>query len=102
MAPRASKKASAPAPVKDEQVAPPKSKRKILSPAERVAKLEADLAAAREKAAEKDTKSIDRLLAERSKHGVKAAELVAKVADINEQLQLLGYEEPDDSDGSES
>lgn len=66
--------------------------RKMLTPAERVAKLEADLKAAREAAAAKDAKKIDALKEKRGVLVQKVNEAQAKVRAIDEELQLLGYE----------
>ena len=72
----------------------PKRTRVVLSPAEKIAKLEADLEAARTSQHEAEQKQIDKLLERRSKLVDRIAELDVKVSDLNEQLQLLGYDEP--------
>lgn len=82
---QATKKAAA-APQGDK----PKRTRTVLSPAERIAKLEADLAAARARVEQKDVKAASKLKADKAKLVGKRDELDKKIADIDEQLQLLG------------
>jgi chromosome segregation ATPase len=83
----AAKKAAAPTEEK------PKRTRVVLSPAEKIAKLEADLEAARESQHEAEKKQIDKLLDRRSKLAEQISERESKVTDLDEQLQLLGYDE---------
>jgi len=85
---------------KDEATQTPAAKqtRKMLTPEERIKKLEADLEAARAKAAEKDAKRIDKLKEQRGVAVQKVNEAQAKLTAIDEELQLLGYEvKPDDT-----
>lgn len=70
--------------------------RRVLTPQERIAKLEADLKAAREKAAAKDQKKIDALKEKRGVQVQKVNEAQAKLTAIDEELQLLGYTVTDD------
>jgi seryl-tRNA synthetase len=79
------KKAASPA------VAGDKPKRRVLTSAERIAKLEADLAAARERAAAGDKKKIDKLLAQRAKLIAKVEGLTKSIDELTEQLNLLGH-----------
>lgn len=73
-----------------------KKERVVLTPAERVAKLERELEAARAKAAAKDTKAADKLLERRATLVKQIDERQVKVDDIDEQLQLLGVD-PDEA-----
>lgn len=73
----------------------PKKERKMLTPAERVAKLEAELAAAREKARGRDLQQINKLLDQRKKLVDKVTVAQAKVVAIDEELQLLGFSAED-------
>lgn len=78
------------APADDSTTTEDKPKRKVLTAAERVAKLEAQLAAAREKAAEKDGKRIASLKTKRSKLAERRDALSKQISEIDEELQLLG------------
>ena len=62
------------------------TKRKMLTPAEKVAKLEADLAAAREKAEAQANKKFTQLREQRAKLVEKRDALNSKIAEIDEQL----------------
>lgn len=72
-------------PAKDEAPASDKPKRKLLTPEEKVAKLERDLAEARAKASEKDRKRFAEV-------ADKISKLEAKRAEINLQLDGLAGE----------
>ena len=65
-------------------------KRKMLTPEERVAKLEAELAAARERADKKANKERDTLVEKRNKLGQKRDALDAQIAQIEQQLDAIG------------
>ena len=99
----------------------PKRTRTTLSPDEKVAKLEADLAAAREKAAEKKAKKHDELVEKRDKLQAKVDEQRKQIAELDEEIERTGPsgdpivpiddggalsqvsgEEPADEDDSES
>ena len=69
-----------------------KPTRKMLTPEERIKKLEADLEAARKKAAEKDAKKIDALKDKRGIQVQRVNEAQAKLKEIDDELQLLGYD----------
>lgn len=74
--------------------AKPEGEKKVrvqLTPEQRIAKLEADLAAAREKAQAKNQKRIDVLLEQRAKLEAKHLDLNAKVDAIEAELTSLGY-----------
>lgn len=64
-----------------------KPKRKTLTAAERIAKLEADLKAAREKAHDKDRKVVERATAELKKLTAKRNELDTKIKDIESEIK---------------
>ena len=79
------------APQKDtEAKTPAKAKRKMPTEAERIANLEAQLAAAKEKAAAKNQKRIDALKDKRTKLTDQIGELQSKVRDVNAELKELG------------
>lgn len=78
------------APADDSTTTEDKPKRKVLTAAERVAKLEAQLEAAREKAAAKDTKRIGTLTSRRDKLVERRNALDVQINEITEELQLLG------------
>lgn len=78
------KKATPKAPAKE------KSTRKMLTPAERVAKIEADLAAARAKLTEKSDKERAALTDKRDKLVVKRDALNAEINEANQRLEELG------------
>jgi hypothetical protein len=78
-------KAPAPAPAKAEK------KRTVLTDEQRVAKLEAELAAARKKAEERNTKARNTAWAQRVK-------LVAKRDALNEQIAAIDAEYPQPQD----
>lgn len=81
-------KIKVPTPVKEK--APAKAKRTQLTAAERVAKLEADLDAARAKATEAATKQSDVLKEQRAKLVGQIADRQKKVNAIDAQLNELG------------
>lgn len=66
-----------------------KPKRKQLTAAERVAKLEAELAAARERAEKKANKQRDELVAKRNSLGEKRDKLDQQIQEIERQLESL-------------
>lgn len=70
-------------------------KRTVLTPQQKIEKLERELEAVRAKAAEKDSKVSGKLLSQRAKLVAQIDERQAKVDDIDEQLQLLGVEPTD-------
>lgn len=72
-----------------------KPKRKNLTPAERIAKAEAELAEIRRKAEEAANKKANVLREQRSKLVTKVAELEGKIAEINGELNQLGVVEGD-------
>ena len=78
-------KAAAPAEAKSE-------KRKMLTPEQKVAKLEAELKAAREKAAAKANAEITQLKERRSALVDQISERQAKVRDIDARLKELGVD----------
>jgi len=92
----AAKKAAAAAPEEK-----PKRTRVVLSPAEKIAKIERDLEAARQAQHDQEQKLIDKLLEKRTKLVDQIGEREAKVVDLNEQLQLLGYDD-DQADTGET
>ena len=67
-----------------------KAKRVVLSPAQRVAKLEADLAAAKAKAEAQQTKAADKLLEKRSALTTKVNDLLNKIEAIDTELATYG------------
>ena len=67
------------------------SKRKMLTPAERIAKAEADLARLREAAEAKGKKRISALLDQRAVHVKHIDERTDKVKAIDLELDSLGY-----------
>jgi predicted nucleic acid-binding Zn-ribbon protein len=67
-------------------------KRKVLTAEERVAKLEAELAAARKKAEAKANKAIDELQAKRKTLVEQIEERQTKVRAIDTQLEALGVD----------
>lgn len=69
-----------------------KPKRKMLTPSERVAKLEADLEAARKKAEQKNEAVADKLKTKRSTVVQRIEAEQAKLAKIDAELTALGYE----------
>jgi predicted nucleic acid-binding Zn-ribbon protein len=74
-------------PKKDEA---PKAKRTVLSPEDKIAKLEADLAAARQKAQDKRDKVVADKQAEKDKLTAKVDELRLKISEIDAELERLG------------
>lgn len=68
----------------------PKATRKMLTPQERVAKIEADLAAARAKLTEKSDKERSVLTDKRDKLVVKRDALNAEINEANQRLEELG------------
>lgn len=70
-----------------------KPKRTVLTPAERIAKAEAELARVREKEQAKINKAAERMVAERAKHLAKINELTDKVNKIDAELERIGYSE---------
>lgn len=68
-----------------------KPKRRNLTPAERIAKMEAELAATREKAEAANRKKAEALVEKRNALTAKVAELKAKVDEINLELDSLGH-----------
>lgn len=90
-----------------------KPKRKQLTADERIAKIEAELEAAKTKAAAKVEKEINELLGQRTAKMGKLNELTLQVNELTAQLQAKGYTgdtapaevtqpegtEPDDSEG---
>lgn len=71
-----------------------KVKRTVLTPEERVAKLEAELAAAKAKAEARANKEANDLLERRQKVSIQINKLTAKIDDIDTQLSRLGYDVP--------
>lgn len=67
-----------------------KPKRTRLTEAERIAKLEAELKAARDKAAAKERKQVAALQEQRTKLIAKAKEIEAKVTALEDQINELG------------
>jgi multidrug efflux pump subunit AcrA (membrane-fusion protein) len=67
----------------------PKAKRTVLSPEDKIAKLEADLAAARQKAQDKRDKVVSDKREERAKLQAKADELRLKISEIDAELERL-------------
>lgn len=68
------------------------TKRRVKTPAERVAEAEAALAKAKEAAEAKTNKAISRLLDQRAKHVEVITERTDKVEAIDTELEALGYE----------
>jgi hypothetical protein len=75
-----------------EAAAPAEPKRKMLTPAERVAKLEADLAAAKKAAEAKANKQVGELKTKRQALVDQVSERQAKIRDIDAQLKELGVD----------
>lgn len=75
-----------------------KPKRRNLTPAERIAKMEAELAATREKAEAANKKKVDALLEKRNGFTAKIAEIQTKVHEVNTELASLGYTGPTEVD----
>lgn len=71
-----------------------KVKRTVLTPEQRVAKLEAELAAAKAKAEARANKEANILLDRRASLMTRANEIAAKINDIDTQLSRLGYDVP--------
>lgn len=71
-----------------------KAKRITLTPEQRVAKLEAELAAAKQKAEQRANKEANTLLDRRASLMKRANEITAKIDDIDTQLSRLGYDVP--------
>lgn len=69
----------------------PKAKRTVLTPEQRIAKMEAELEAAREKAAAKSQKIVDTKLAERNKLDERIKDLQDKRDAITAELVANGY-----------
>ena len=67
----------------------PEPKRRMLTPEERVARLEAELKAAREKAAAKSRKQADQLKEQRTKLVARRNEISDKIQAIDAQLAEL-------------
>ncbi len=72
--------------------------RKVLTPAERIAKAEADLEALRAKAAEKATKQGKALEEKRAALVKQIADRQAKVDEIDQQLEGLGLKPSEPAD----
>lgn len=70
----------------DKSSSTPKAKRKMPTPAERIAKAEADLKALREKAHEKDAKLVKSLTDKRDALEKKKREIETQVEDLNGQI----------------
>lgn len=68
-----------------------KKKRTVLTPEQRIAKMEADLEAARQRAAQKSQKIVDTKLAERNKLDEKIKDLQDKRDAITAELVANGY-----------
>lgn len=68
-----------------------KKKRTMLTPEQRIAKMEADLAEARERAAKKSQKVVDTKLAERNKLDERIKDLQDKRDAITAELVANGY-----------
>lgn len=88
-------------PAKPEAAKPEKkaeAKRKMLTPAERVAKLEADLAEARAKAEAKAKAKAGELTEKREKLTAKIVELQKQVDTINAELSALGVSTDDETE----
>lgn len=66
-----------------------KRERKVLTPAERIAKLEADLAAAKAKAEAKAKKQVEELKAKRGTLVVRRSELTTKIDALTVEIQAL-------------
>lgn len=66
----------------------PKAKRKVLSPAEKIAKLEADLKAAREKAHDSDRKVVAKATEARTKLVARRDALNEKIADLDNRIAV--------------
>ena len=81
---------------KDTNVTEIKPKRKRLTSAERVAKIEAELRAAREKLEAKSKKRIEQLLEKRAALKARAEKIDAQVEAIDAQLKELGHEDDGD------
>lgn len=75
----------------DDQPKAERKKRTVLTPEERIAKMEADLQAAREKAAKKSQKIVETKLAERNKLDEKIKDLQDKRDAITAELVANGY-----------
>jgi hypothetical protein len=73
-----------------------KVKRTMLTPEQRVAKLEAALEAAKVKAAAKENKVVNDLLDKRKKLTTRVAKLQADIDIIDSQLRSLGYNNIDE------
>jgi chromosome segregation ATPase len=73
-----------------------KAKRTVLTAAERIAKIEAELAAAKAKAAEAGAKKSAVLLEQRDKLIAKINELKTKVVDIEAELKSFGWNGDED------
>ena len=80
------KQAEAAAPVAKE------TKRRTLTPEEKIAKLEAELKATREKASAKVQKQVDELLERKASLTSQIEERQAKIRAIHEQLVTLGHD----------
>ena len=72
-----------------------KPKRKMLTPAERVAKAEADLAALREKATARASKAASQLREHRAKLVAQIVERDEKIEAIDDELHALGVNDED-------
>lgn len=71
-----------------------KVKRTVLTPEQRVAKLEAELAAAKAKAEARANKEANILLERRGKLSARISKLMSDIDDIDTQLSRLGVELP--------
>ena len=71
---------------KDQATEAPKRERKVLTDAERIAKLEADLKAAREKAEAKSRKQAEALIEKRTALVAKRDEIQAKIDELNKVI----------------
>jgi beta-lactamase class A len=91
------KKAAAAPPAAQPEADKPKAKRQTLTPAQRVAKLEADLAAAKAKASEKDAKVVTDLQDKRAKLVTQIEDRQENIRVIDKQLSELGVVDLDAS-----
>jgi len=76
----------------------PKRTRTVLSPDQKIAKLEADLAAAREKKVEKEGKVRKDLVEKRDKVKAKVDELRKQVAELDAEIERIDAASPATAD----
>ncbi len=69
-----------------------KVKRTVLTPEQRVAKLEGELAAAKAKAEARANREANLLLEKRSKLSARISKLMSEIDDVDTQLARLGVE----------